>query len=71
MRRSPYLYFATTSWNMGAALVPLLFVPLTETSDRMLGYFGAYIVFLIFLVPCGVAKLLNYGYLSVLWWRYI
>ncbi|RAL61083.1 hypothetical protein DID88_010424 [Monilinia fructigena] len=52
----PYLYFATTSWNMGAALVPLLFVPLTETSGRMPGYFGAYIVFLIFLIPCGVAQ---------------
>lgn len=41
---------------MGAALFPLLFVPLTETSGRMPGYFGAYIVFLIFLVPCGVAQ---------------
>ncbi|KAK2629328.1 hypothetical protein QTJ16_000148 [Diplocarpon rosae] len=52
----PYLTFATTSWNMGAALFPLLFVPLTETSGRIPGYFGAYITFLIFLVPCGVAK---------------
>jgi MFS family permease len=52
----PFLYFATTSWNMGAALVPLLFVPLTETSGRMPGYFGAYIIFLVFLVPCGVAR---------------
>ncbi|CAL3966404.1 unnamed protein product [Diplocarpon coronariae] len=52
----PYLTFATTSWNMGAALFPLLFVPLTETSGRIPGYFGAYIIFLIFLVPCGVAQ---------------
>ncbi|CAD6446370.1 0c9095f5-8294-4019-bb6a-832460ceb797-CDS [Sclerotinia trifoliorum] len=52
----PYLFFATTSWNMGAALAPLLFVPLTETSGRMPGYFGAYIIFLIFLIPCGVAR---------------
>ncbi|TGO45286.1 hypothetical protein BCON_0405g00050 [Botryotinia convoluta] len=52
----PYLFFATTSWNIGAAIVPLLFVPLTETSGRMPGYFGAYIVFLIFLIPCGVAQ---------------
>ncbi|KAK6600063.1 major facilitator superfamily transporter [Botrytis cinerea] len=52
----PYLFFATTSWNVGAAVFPLLFVPLTETSGRMPGYFGAYIVFLIFLIPCGVAQ---------------
>ena len=31
------LYWATTSWNMGAALFPLLFVPLTEHSGRMPG----------------------------------
>lgn len=36
---------------MGAALFPLLFVPLTETAGRMPGYFGAYIVFEIFLFP--------------------
>jgi MFS family permease len=41
---------------MGAALVPLLFVPLTETSGRMPGYFDAYIVFLIFSIPCGIAR---------------
>ncbi|TGO82171.1 hypothetical protein BPOR_0901g00060 [Botrytis porri] len=52
----PYLFFAKTSWNIGAAIVPLLFVPLTETSARIPGYFGAYIVFLIFLIPCGAAQ---------------
>jgi hypothetical protein len=52
----PFLYFITTSWNMGVALVPLLFIPLTETSGRMPGYFGAYIIFLIFFVPCEVAR---------------
>jgi hypothetical protein len=41
----PFLYFATTSWNMGAALVSLLTVRLTETSGRIPDYFGAYIVF--------------------------
>jgi hypothetical protein len=35
----PNLYWATTSWNMGAALFPLLFVPLTENTGRMPGYF--------------------------------
>lgn len=41
----PNLVWATTSWNMGAALAPLLFVPLTEPYGRMPGYFIAYIVF--------------------------
>lgn len=35
----PNLYWATTSWNMGAAVFPLLFVPLTENTGRMPGYF--------------------------------
>lgn len=37
-RPFPNLYWATTSWNMGSALFPLLFVPLTEHSGRMPGY---------------------------------
>ena len=28
----PNLYWATTTWNMGAALWPLIFVPLTENT---------------------------------------
>lgn len=52
----PNLYWATCSWNMGAALFPLVFVPLTEGTGRMPGYFGAYIIFLIFLIPCAVAQ---------------
>ncbi|OJJ03869.1 hypothetical protein ASPVEDRAFT_54176 [Aspergillus versicolor CBS 583.65] len=40
----PNLYWATTSWNMGAAFWPLIFVPLTESSGRMPGYFVAYII---------------------------
>ncbi|KAF2086509.1 MFS general substrate transporter [Saccharata proteae CBS 121410] len=51
----PYLYFATTSWNMGAALWPLIFVPLTEQTGRMPGYFVSYILFLIWLIPSAVA----------------
>lgn len=35
----PNLYWATASWNVGAALFPLLFVPLTENTGRMPGYF--------------------------------
>lgn len=51
----PWLFWATTSWNIGAALFPLIFVPLTETSGRMPGYFGAYILFLIWLIPSATA----------------
>lgn len=51
----PHLYWATASWNMGAALFPLLFVPLTESTGRMPGYFGAYVVFLICLIPCALS----------------
>ncbi|OWZ69856.1 hypothetical protein AYX14_04770 [Cryptococcus neoformans] len=50
----PWLTWATASWNVGAAVFPLLFVPLTENSGRMPGYFISYIIFLIFLVPSGV-----------------
>jgi MFS family permease len=35
----PHLYWATCSWNMGAALFPLIFVPLTDDTGRMPGYF--------------------------------
>jgi len=35
----PNLYWATCSWNLGAAIWPLLFVPLTENTGRMPGYF--------------------------------
>jgi hypothetical protein len=35
----PNLYWATCSWNIGAALFPLVFVPLTENTGRMPGYF--------------------------------
>jgi len=47
----PWLYWATTSWNLGSALFPLVFVPLTESSGRMLGYFTSYILFVVFLFP--------------------
>lgn len=52
----PHLFWATTSWNVGAALFPLLFVPLTEQVGRMPGYFGSYILFLVWMVPSGVAR---------------
>jgi hypothetical protein len=39
----PTLYWATTSWNIGAAFWPLIFVPMTENSGRMPGYFVSHI----------------------------
>lgn len=35
----PYLSFALVSWNIGAAVFPFVFVPLTENTGRMPGYF--------------------------------
>ncbi|KYG50025.1 hypothetical protein M433DRAFT_139546 [Acidomyces richmondensis BFW] len=51
----PYLSFATTSWNMGAAIFPLIFVPLTENTGRLPGYYVSYIMFLIWLIPSATA----------------
>ena len=52
----PNLFWATTSWNMGAAVLPLVFLPMTEMSGRMPGYFVAYIILIISLFPCAFAK---------------
>ncbi|KGO66960.1 Major facilitator superfamily domain, general substrate transporter [Penicillium italicum] len=52
----PNLYWATTSWNMGAAFWPLIFVPITEASGRMPGYFVAYVILVISLFPSAFAK---------------
>ncbi|KAJ4388753.1 hypothetical protein N0V93_006213 [Gnomoniopsis smithogilvyi] len=55
--------WATVSWNMGAAIWPLIFVPLTESKGRMPGYFGAYIIFVLFLFGSAFAQ--NYATLIV------
>jgi len=34
----PWLTWALTSWNLGAAFWPLVFVPMTENIGRMPGY---------------------------------
>lgn len=52
----PNLYWATASWDVGAALFPLVFVPLTENTGRMPGYFVAYRIFENFLFPSAFAK---------------
>ncbi|OJJ84498.1 putative MFS multidrug transporter [Aspergillus glaucus CBS 516.65] len=51
----PNLAWATTSWNMGAAFWPLIFVPLTESSGRMPGYFVSYVILIISLFPSAFA----------------
>jgi MFS family permease len=52
----PNISWGTASWNMGAALLPLVFVPLTENTGRMPGYFGAYFVYWLFLFPQAFAQ---------------
>ena len=51
----PNLYWATCSWNMGAALFPLVFVPLTENTGRMSGYFVSNVI-----KPSGMQSLTAY-----------
>ena len=51
----PFLSFALVTWNMGAAFFPLVFVPLTESTGRMPGYFAAYILFVIWLIPSALS----------------
>ncbi|PYH43899.1 synaptic vesicle transporter [Aspergillus saccharolyticus JOP 1030-1] len=48
---------------MGAAFWPLIFVPLTEASGRMPGYFVAYVLLIISLFPSAFAQ--NYATLVV------
>ncbi|KKK17681.1 hypothetical protein P175DRAFT_0438461 [Aspergillus ochraceoroseus IBT 24754] len=52
----PNLAWATVSWNMGAAFWPLIFVPLTESSGRMPGYFVAYFILVVSLFPSAFAQ---------------
>jgi MFS family permease len=52
----PNFAWATTSWNMGEALFPVVFVPLTENTGRMPGYFIAYIILEIILFPSAIAQ---------------
>ncbi|KAJ5937595.1 hypothetical protein N7454_003937 [Penicillium verhagenii] len=52
----PNLAWATTSWNMGAAFWPLIFVPLTESTGRMPGYFVAYFILVVSLFPSAFAQ---------------
>lgn len=65
----PNLAWATTSWNMGAAFWPLIFVPLTESSGRMPGYFVSYFILVVSLFPSAFAQ--NFATLVVtrfFWW---
>ncbi|KAF2862414.1 MFS general substrate transporter [Piedraia hortae CBS 480.64] len=59
----PYLTFATASWNVGAALFPLVFVPLSENMGRLPGYYASYLMFLVWLLPSALAP--NYATLVI------
>jgi hypothetical protein len=52
----PNLAWSTLSWNMGAALFPLVFVPVIENIGCVPGHFAAYLVFEIFLTPSAFAR---------------
>ncbi|KAJ6103509.1 hypothetical protein N7486_005936 [Penicillium sp. IBT 16267x] len=52
----PNLTWAITSWNMGAAFCTLVFLPLTEASGRMPGYFVAYFILVVSLFPSAFAQ---------------
>lgn len=58
--------WGTVTWNMGAATLPLVFVPLTESSGRMPGYFISYAV----LVACMFGFAFPKNYATMLVMRY-
>ena len=55
-RPFPNVDWGTTSWLVGAAIFPLVIVPLTESIGRMPGYFATLIVFDILLIPQALAQ---------------
>ncbi|KAI5298682.1 hypothetical protein KEM55_003083, partial [Ascosphaera atra] len=59
----PHLSWGTVSWNMGAALIPLIIVPLTESFGRMPGYFISYIILIAWMFGFAFAQ--NYATMVV------
>ncbi|KAE8395546.1 major facilitator superfamily domain-containing protein [Aspergillus alliaceus] len=51
-----YNFFAVTAWNAAAAFVPLVTLPLMETYGMKLGFWTAYGLFTIFLIPQALAQ---------------
>jgi MFS family permease len=55
----PNSVWPVTAWNTGAAIAPMLVLPLLEEHGIRLGYITIYLLFLIFVVPQAVAKNLS------------
>ncbi|KAJ3567766.1 hypothetical protein NPX13_g6658 [Xylaria arbuscula] len=51
----PHSYWATTSWGLGAAVIPLLLFPAMEDVGVRPVVLGTYFVFVILLIPIGLA----------------
>ncbi|KAL2356942.1 putative MFS transporter [Cryomyces antarcticus] len=59
----PHSYWVVTSWNLGAALVPLMGLPLMEDLGVRYGYLISYALFVTSIIPQAVAR--NYATLIV------
>ncbi|KAI0968365.1 putative MFS multidrug transporter [Xylaria arbuscula] len=60
----PHSYWSTTSWGVGAALFPLFLFPAMEDWGVRPVVLGTYFVFVIFLIPIGLAP--NFATLVVI-----
>lgn len=60
----PHSYWPTTSWGIGAALIPLFLFPVMEDFGVRPVVLGTYFVFVCFLIPVGLAH--NFATLIVI-----
>lgn len=52
----PNSYWPVTSWNTGAAIAPMIVLPLLEKYGMRYGYLASYIVFFLFVIPQAFAQ---------------
>lgn len=52
----PNSYWPVTAWNMGAALAPMVILPIMEDHGMRPGYLACYLLFVLFVVPQAVAR---------------
>lgn len=50
----PNSYWPVTSWNMGAALAPMVILPIMENHGMRPGYLTSYMIFILFVIPQAV-----------------